>query len=352
MAILDLATSHQPRPPLRRISRNTERTKVVLTVDTEPSIGGAFADPSYTPLLHELVAGEVNGSSEALGFLIATLNRHGLTATFFVETAHTRYFGDRMMGGYVEQLLRAGQDVQLHLHPCWLSFRDGRIEPGGPATDQCSELELPRLVDLICQGAAQIAAWTGTQPSGMRTGNFSATTSTFEAMRHSGLRVSSNICLAIERPPEPALALTGGVHCIAGIRELPVTCFADIGPIGRGRLRPMQVTALTAREQIDLLEAAHACDNPIVVIVTHPFEFIKKRDFRYGDIRPNRIVQHRFRQLCEFVAENSDRFEVSPLAVAADSLKTPQPWTELTGNWVSASIRAAQNGINDRILFI
>ena len=121
---------------------NSHRTKVVLTVDTEPSIAGAFADPSYTPLLHEPVAGEINGRSEALGFMIETLSQRDLTATFFVETAHTRFFGTLAMGGYVERLMRAGQDVQLHLHPDWLSFADGDLRPGRPHTDNCREMSV------------------------------------------------------------------------------------------------------------------------------------------------------------------------------------------------------------------
>lgn len=353
MALLDPASSERPEFPSRaRNPNSTLRTKVALTVDLEPSIAGAFIDPDCKPVLHEPVAGEIDGKSEALGFLIEILSRHCLTATFFVEVAHTRYFGDRAMGGYVERLLHAGQDVQLHLHPCWLSFRESRLMPGKPLTDKCSEIGVAQLAELIGEGASQIAAWTGTQPSGMRTGNFSAAKSVFEAMWQAGLRYSSNICLAVERPPEPELALTGGIHHVAGIRELPVTCFVDFGPIGRGRLRPMQVTALTAREQINLLRAAHECGNPVVVIVTHPFEFIKKRDFHYTKIRPNQMVQRRFRQLCEFLSENSDTFEVLPLATAADAIETPHPWTELTGNWAAAIGRAVQNGINDRLFFI
>jgi len=114
----------------------------------------------------------------------------------------------------------------------------------------------------------------------------------------------------------------------------------------------MQVTALTAREQIRLLGAAHACENPVIVIVTHPFEFVKTRDFRYTDLRPNRIVQGRFRQLCQFLAANPDRFEVLPLSAAAAALDAPHPWTELTGNWYTAIVRAVENGVNDRLKFI
>jgi hypothetical protein len=329
------------------------KTKVVLTVDTEPSIAGAFlGNEAYRPLIHEPVAGVVAGKSEALGFLVETLGGHGLVATFFVETVHTRYFSDAAMGGYVDRLLRAGQDVQLHLHPCWRSFEGGAPDLANLASDYCHELETGQLAALIGEGADRIGAWSGKRPSGMRTGNFSTALPVFEAMRQAGLRHASNICLAAHRPPEPELAVTGGVYEFAGIRELPVTCFVDVGPVGRRRLRPMQVTALSARELISLLNAAHDSENPVVVIVTHPFEFVKKRDFRYTHLRPNRIVQDRFRRLCAFLAENADRFEVMPLAVAADAIDLGRTWTELTGNAFNSIVRAATNAVNDRFEFL
>lgn len=332
--------------------RKSGRTKVVLTIDTEPSVAGAFADPRHAPLLHEPVSGEVNGRSEALGFLIETLCRHGLAATFFVETLHTRCFGEHAMGRYAERLAHAGQDVQLHLHPNWLSFEGGKLRSGPPHTDDCREMSAEPLAAVIAEGADRIADWTGKRATAMRTGNFSTGLSVFQAMQQAGLRVASNICVAVAPPPERELALAGGVHEIAGVRELPVTCFADIGPVGRGRLRPMQVTALTAREMTDVLDAAHACGNPVVVIVTHPFEFLKKRDFRYAGLRPNRLVQHRFRRLCAFLAENRDRFEVLPVAAAAASLDPPQPWTELRGNQFRSILRTAENVINDYLHFV
>ena len=328
------------------------KTKVVLTVDTEASIAGAFADANHRPLIHEPIAGMVGGKSEALGFLIDTLTEYGLVATFFAETVHTRYFTDSVMGGYVDQLSRAGQDVQLHLHPCWLAFENGRLEHSNPVTDQCCELELEQLAGLIEAGAGRIHAWTGMRPTGMRTGNFSTALSVFGAMKQTGLSCSSNICLAVQRPPEPELAVPGGAHDFAGIRELPVTCFADNGPVGQGRLRPMQVTALTAYEQIGLLNAAHDCGNPVVVIVTHPFEFVKRADFRYSHLRRNRIVQNRFRRLCGFLTDNRERFDVVPLAAAAAAVDGGTVWKELKGSAVSSTVRAAANLLNDKLAFI
>jgi hypothetical protein len=256
------------------------------------------------------------------------------------------------MGRHVEKLVRAGQDVQLHLHPNWLSFERGKRKPDKPFTDNCHELSVEHLAGLIAEGADQIADWTGKRAIAMRAGNFSTGLSVFQAMQQAGLRVASNICVAVAPPPERELTLTGGVHEIAGIRELPVTCFADIGPVGRGHLRSMQVRALTAREVIVVLDDAHACGNPVVVIVTHPFEFLKKRDFRYTGLRPNHLVQHRFRRICAFLAENTDRFEDLPIATAANALDPPQPWTELRGSPFRSIVRAAENAVNDHLHFI
>jgi hypothetical protein len=90
--------------------------------------------------------------------------------------------------------------------------------------------------------------------------------SVFEAIKQAGLVYSSNICLAVDPPSEPALAVTGGVREFAGIRELPVTCLADVGPLGRGSLRPLQLTALSANELINLLDLAYAVGNLVAVI--------------------------------------------------------------------------------------
>jgi hypothetical protein len=326
------------------------KTNVVLTVDTEPSIAGAFVDlVANPPLIHEPVAGVVAGRSEGLGFLIETLVRHGLKATFFVETAHTAFFPADLMGRYVEQLQAADQDVQLHLHPSWLSFANGKPASTGKITDHCSELERSRLAELIVRGCEQIQAWTGRRPTGMRTGNFSTAMSVFEAMRDAGLENASNVCLAMHRPPEQELQVAGGSHRFAGIRELPVTCFADSGPVGRGRLRPMQVTAVSAAEQIALLRQAHEARRGVVVIVTHPFEYVKKKDFRYRGMRANRMVQRRLDTLCSFLAANSDSFAVVPLEEAA-RLSQPESAPPLHGQALRATLRAAANVVNDRLL--
>ena len=331
------------------------KTLVVLTVDTEASIAGALGDPEgCEPLLHEPVAGEIGGKSEALGFMIETLSEHDLRATFFVEALHTRYFPASAMATYVEQLMTAGQDVQLHLHPAWINFENGRPRRSDLVSDNCSELDLDLLAELMDEGAAQIKGWSGQRPTAFRTGNFATDLVVFDAMAKVGLEASSNICHAVRPAPSSELALTGGCHEIAGIRELPVTCFVDRGPVGRGKLRPLQVTAVGGTEMIGLLKQIHQMHEGrggLAVIVTHPFEFLKPGDFRYSRMTANRLVQGRFRALCAFLARESNSFEVVPLNEAA-ARQAPEAGGEipvLEGGGMPAILRAGQNFLNDRL---
>ncbi|NJO38754.1 MAG: hypothetical protein HC871_15560 [Rhizobiales bacterium] len=105
-------------------------TEVVITIDTEFSVAGAFDDPTgqTRPVGEPNVTGLVDGKEQGLGFMLETFARHGAVATFFVETLHVRHFGLEPMGALARRIHAAGHDVQLHLHPLWLAFEGERID--------------------------------------------------------------------------------------------------------------------------------------------------------------------------------------------------------------------------------
>src|SRR3546814_20222305 len=92
------------------------------------------------------------------------LRSHGLEATFFIETAHTRYFGKKAMAGYAERLIAAGQDVQLHLHPMWLNYENGAMKPDQTVSDHCYDLDIEPLTELLLDGGDPGDEWTGRRP--------------------------------------------------------------------------------------------------------------------------------------------------------------------------------------------
>ena len=320
------------------------KTRVVLTVDTEPSVGGYFGAPDrHKPIIDELVAGEINGRSEALGFMLETLAEHDLTATFFVEALHTRALPESRMGAYVDRILGAGHDVQLHIHPVWRSWQG--FEPGERRTDASASLSRAELTDMLGEGMAQIARWTGRAPTGARAGNYSCARPVLEASADAGLAYTSHICLAVEPPPEPELRLAGGVHDIAGVREMPVTCFRDRGLASRG-LRLLQVNAVSTPEARQVLGAMHAAGEPVAIIVTHPFDFIKRRDKQFTGMRVDHLVQRRWRGLCAFLARSRDRFETTTLE-GAGAVVAPRVPAKLTNSPLTGTARAVVNYVGN-----
>jgi peptidoglycan/xylan/chitin deacetylase (PgdA/CDA1 family) len=289
------------------------RTQVSITIDTEFSIGGAFADPvRRRPIGVENVTCPVGGREQGLGFLLDCFARHGTQATFFVETLQTAWFGDAAMGGLVRRILEAGQDVQLHLHPCWTAFRESdwqsRLADGDP-DDDCDGRNPNDLTELIREGAAALVRMGAPPPVALRTGNLRADRNVYRAMRACGLSLASNIGVGLNRPTDPALRLRGGRHRIEDVLEIPVLTYRQVGLGGQPGERLFTTTATSSAETEHLLWAARAAGVQTIVLLTHPFEFIKGDRLDPARQRANRINQRRLERLCAFLAEHDDAFE-------------------------------------------
>src|SRR5215813_9454922 len=106
-----------------KIMNTRKPIEVCITIDTEFSIGGNFADPELPPIAEPIVLGKTAGKENGLGFLLDSFAEFGVRATFFIEALQTAYFGDEPMGEIARRIAKAGHDVQLHLHPCWLYYQ-------------------------------------------------------------------------------------------------------------------------------------------------------------------------------------------------------------------------------------
>jgi hypothetical protein len=331
-------------------------TEVCITVDVEFSIAGALTDPvRYRPVDDAPVWGRIDGREHGLGFLLDQLGGHGLAATFFVECLNPAYFGDAPMGRAVERLLRAGHDVQMHLHPEWLYFRDPRWRetvatmmprPNG----SCAGRTLDEVMDFIEIGRAALARWGVAAPDALRTGSFHVDRTVYRAMAASGLRLASNVGMAVYRARDPELRLRGGLHRIDGVLEAPVLSYTErVGAWARPRL--LSPLSTSWREMRALLSAARRTGASPVVLITHPFEFITASDLQFTRLAPNRIVQRRFAALCRFLAEHADAFAAVPLGgVDRAWLQRPDARApDLRPPALAVMGRMIENGLADRL---
>lgn len=291
------------------------RTKVLLTIDTEFSIGGTFQSPQVLePIGAQNVLCEVAGRSEGLGFMLDTFAEHGLRATWFTEVLQTAYFGPRPMGELVHRIAEAGHDVQLHLHPVWTYFdhahwRERLVTV--PPNDDLHGRSVDQLAAWMRRGFEVFASWGLPPPVALRTGNLMVDRNVYAAMRQVGLKVASNIARAVFEPAEPALRFNAGVRLIEGITELPVLTYADLQLGARTHRKVLTVTGSSAGEAVALLDRAHAAGAGAVVLLTHCHEFVKG-DMR-GRLAADRVNQRRLQAVCRHLARHAGRFEVTTM---------------------------------------
>jgi hypothetical protein len=328
----------------------SHRMDVYLTVDTEASIAGCFSAPEqYRPLLSEPVDGNIDGVSEALGFLLQTLQQSRLQATFFAETLQSRYFGIEPMQRRAAQILHAGQDLQLHVHPCWRNFSEGKLIKTEP-DDHSTGRSVEQLGAIFSEAIEHFEAWKFGSPVAVRTGNFSSGRDTFQALQAVGMRASSNISVSTCPPADPALHHLYDYRNIEGVIEVPLTEFESYNLRGQSVQRPLAITACSSSEMISVLEQAHAQSFDMVCLITHPFEFINRDSFRFDNMRPNRTNQQRLIELCDHLSIHSDRFNVTtfkqidPGKIRIHASKR-QP---LRGGYLAMLRRSAQNYYTDR----
>lgn len=326
-----------------------KRTEVCITIDTEFGIAGAFGSPDRGgPIADPLVYGPVRDREEGLGFMLRCFERHGVRATFFCEALNPAYFGPEPMGRVVRRILDAGQDVQLHLHPAWLKFRDADWREARRPSDSLVGRPLDEAVKILRTGIETLRGWGVANPVAFRAGNLEADVLTYRAMREARIPLASNLGVAYTRPVERELHLRGGRRRIEGVLEVPVLTFDD----WRGE-RILTVTGTGEAETRALLWQARRAGHETIVVLTHPFEFFKNADDRYTRLRRNRVNQERLESLCRFLRENEADFvsrsfgEAAPDWLLAGEADCPA----IRSPFLASVSRLVENKVNDALWF-
>jgi hypothetical protein len=331
-------------------------TEICITIDTEFSIGGAFSDPlKFRPIAMPNIDCPSEGERHGLPFLLKNFARYGIKGTFFVETLSRAYFGDEPLRTVIATILDAGQDAQLHIHPNWLEIGgNGWCSRGIWERDACAGRSVAEIEELLVLGLKPFTDWKFPRPIALRVGNFEVDRNVYVAMARVGLEVASNIGLAIYRPEESSLQLYSGRHLIDGILEIPVLSYRQLGLGPMKRLHALSITGVGTTETIALLRAARQKGISPVVILTHPFEFIKCGPAGAPTARPNRLNKDRLVALCKFIADHPDEFTTESFGQGAkrwigNSSRTNH---ELRAPLISALSTLAANTANDRLRWI
>jgi len=304
------------------------RTRVYVTVDVECAEERLVRGKPQPALGYDLrMWGSFRNQREDLGIplLVRELDAQGFKGTFYVEPFGSAHFGIEGLAGVVSWLGDRGHDVQLHAHPIQ---RNAAYRSRGdrPQPDDIGAYTLAQQVELLEQGKALLvrAGARAEDVLSFRAGNFGAANETWTAMRRAGLVLSSNYnpCYFGKNCKMRTPAARPGLFASPepGVWELPITCFAERGPLARGRMRHLQIAAVSAAETIHCLRECRSLGISEVTIVTHSFElyFIDSPGARTG--RPNSVNLERLRAVLAYLRLHDDEFEVDTCGALARRL--------------------------------
>lgn len=316
------------------LADRTRVLRVFVTIDVEMwprSMDLRHDDPQA--LFERDVLGRTAAGDFGIEYQMNVLDRHGLRGVFFVEALHADAIGAPFLRDTVQRIRRRGHDVQLHVHPEWLSA----TSHAPPSMVRCLwELSAERQSALIARGLDLLTQAGAADVCAFRAGSYGADHATLDALGWSGLRYDSSCNPSLPgthcriETPEPLLA----PRRFGDVIEIPVSCFVE----RRGRLRHAQISACSTRELRRLMPQARARDWWSFVVVTHSFEFIR-RDPRNGVARPDAIAAARFEGLCEHLAAHRDQYvtqtfaDLDPADVPTDLRPEPISTTALETAW-------------------
>lgn len=278
---------------------------VFITVDVEIWCDSWLdIDEKFPRAFERCVYGPTPGGRYGLPYQLDVLGGHGLDGVFFVEPLFSTRFGPEPLAEIVDLIGRAGQEMQLHLHPEWV---DEALLPllanvqGKRA--RLRNFSLDEQTELISIGRRLLTQAGVAQVSAFRAGNFAFNHDTLKALANNRIFLDASYNATLYGPDSgvlPGVTLVEPVEC-SGVVEYPMTVFND----GTGQLRHAQVTACSYPEMEGLLWRALETRRQAFVILLHNFELLNR-----GRVAADPVVIDRFRRLCAFLDQNRDSFRV------------------------------------------
>jgi hypothetical protein len=241
---------------------------MLLTIDTELVWRHHAAGLSW----EENFSRSYEAAGVGVPYQLALLKNHGLKACFFVDPMPALAFGLEPVRRMVDPILAAGQEVQLHLHPFWADL--AAAERSGH-TPELASFDFARQLELIRQARDLLMAAGAPEPIAFRAGSYAANADTLRALSALGLRYDSSHNGS--HHPGPARCRCRRARLRRpSLRKVQSKFRSAKLWSGTGRLRHLQICAISFREMRSALRAAERLEHPLVTIVSHSFELASR----------------------------------------------------------------------------
>lgn len=289
-----------------------EPLEVTITVGTSFSIGGAFRDPEKFKPVGER---SVLCGGDGLDFMLDCFDRNNTKASFFIETAQASYFGDEPMGQIVSKIQSAKQDTQLLVHPCWYYYdATGEFSKN----DSCAGRNFNELRAIFEKALATFERMTGKKPVAVRCGNFQVDPNVYNVLSDLEIPISSSIGFGIYKLDGKQFILNGGRTKFDDVMEVPLFTYKDKDVMGGYPSKSMEIASCSKGEILRILKQARQEGIKNIVLLTQPFDYIKKKDDQFLEITRNRVNQERLETLCSFINEHDQDYVTVDFSSKAD----------------------------------
>jgi len=296
---------------------------VYLTVDVEIWCDGwRDIDRKFSTAFDRYIYGTTSSGNYGLPYQLSRLADHGLRGVFFVEPLFSSRFGLEPLCEIVELIQDAGQDVELHLHPEWVTESREQLLPNVERKHAfLHSYTREEQTKLIAVGAKMLRDAGAQKINAFRAGSFGLNRHSLFALADNDIFVDSSYNGATGGQHSgvlPGTVMTVPVVC-DGVAEYPITVYHD----GR-KLRHAQLTACSSSEMEGLLWQALEQGRQSFVLVSHRFELLN-----VAKTRADPVVIKRFDALCRFLDRNRDCFRTVGFdgKPASASVTQPAPLT-------------------------
>lgn len=286
----------------------TAMLKVFITIDTEvwPLLPDWRADFLYRDIQRD-VYGATRFGVYGLAYQLEMLNRYGLKAVFFVEPLFAELAGENALTAIIDQIQSSGHEVQGHLHPEWLQWMSDPIVRNRSERVLLKDFAQADQETLIGKGLDNLRECGAYDICAFRAGDFAANEVTLRVLADRGVDydTSCNHAYGDGKAVADGFPWTHQPFQTQNGYEFPVSFFCD----WPGHFRHAQLCACSFGELRTALLQAWRKELYSFVLVSHSFELLKPRRANPRDPRPDWTVIRRFEKLCQFLAENDDKFQ-------------------------------------------
>jgi len=284
---------------------------VFLTIDVEYTGMSYYEKNTSFKIPSSSLDCYVNGKSYGLPFIIEILDKNSLKGNFFVEPFSKFYFGEEQLKRNIDHIRKNKHDIQLHLHPSWLIFKDGKKR-----SDNLYDYNLNQQAKLIAFGKSILNKFR-IKPIAFRACRFTANNDTYLALKKNKIPISSNYNLAFLNK-DCFIRLDKKINDVNNISEtyeFPITNYMirDLRTFLRYTYKPLQIGCTSFKSMVKVLEYAHKNKMNSVTLILHNFEFLDRRDKHWikKPLKINKKIVANFKNMGSYLKRNKDKYNVT-----------------------------------------